>query len=127
MTDAPQIRIDLNLPEPAVRQIAEQIRARIVDGALAPGTALPAVRRLSLELGVHFNTVAEAYRLLSAEGWIEVAHGKLARVAERVAPVLSADDEAGLLQGLRRKIAELRARGVGTEAIRREFSKALEE
>jgi GntR family transcriptional regulator len=36
-----------------------------------------------MELGVHFNTVAEAYRQLADSGWLELRHGRAARVQTR--------------------------------------------
>ena len=57
---------------PAYRQIADAIRRHLVAGHLAPGALLPTSRQLALDLGVHFNTVAEAYRVLADEGWLEL-------------------------------------------------------
>ena len=34
------------------------------------------LRHVAVELGVHFNTVAEAYRQLAAEGWLDLKHGR---------------------------------------------------
>jgi len=68
MAGSARIRIDLNSPVPATRQIADGLRVELVEGRLKPGSGLPSVRRVAMELGVHFNTVAEAYRVLAAEG-----------------------------------------------------------
>jgi DNA-binding transcriptional regulator YhcF (GntR family) len=57
----------------------------LVEGKLARGTPLPSVRRLAMELSVHFNTVAEAYRELAAEGWLHLQHGRGAVVIARPA------------------------------------------
>ena len=65
-----KIRIDLNSDVPAYRQIVDAIRVLLVNGELQVGTGLPSVRRLAMELGVHFNTVGEAYRELAQEGWL---------------------------------------------------------
>ena len=70
MRDA-TIKVDLNNRVSVVKQITDRIRTVIVEGNLAPGDLLPPVRRLATDLGVHFNTVAEAYRGLSEEGWLE--------------------------------------------------------
>src|SRR5690242_5223545 len=83
MPGAPKIRIDLDSPIPAYRQIVDSIRALLVEGSLSPGADLPSVRRLAMELGVHFNTVGEAYRQLAAEGWLDLRHGRGARVVQR--------------------------------------------
>jgi len=57
----------------------------LVNGELDPGDSLPPVRRLALDLGVHFN-VAEAYRTLADEGWLEIAHRSGAQMLSRHAP-----------------------------------------
>ena len=80
-----KIRIDLDSPAPAYRQIVGAVRVLLVEGALPPGSELPSVRRLAIELGVHFNTVGEAYRQLADEGWLDLRHGRGARVIEREA------------------------------------------
>lgn len=43
----------------------------------------PPLRQLALDLGVHHNTVALAYRELAAEGWLELRRGRGALVVER--------------------------------------------
>src|SRR5579872_7136434 len=63
------LRVDSNSSIPVYRQIVDGVRILLVNGELAPGDQLPPVRRLALDLGVHFNTVAEAYRTLEEEGW----------------------------------------------------------
>ncbi|WP_291306056.1 PLP-dependent aminotransferase family protein, partial [Devosia sp. 67-54] len=57
------------------------LRTAILDGRLAPGAALPATRRLALELGVARNTVTTAYDLLVAEGYVLPHRGAKAVVA----------------------------------------------
>ena len=63
-----RLRVDLSSSIPIYRQIVDGLRVALVNGDLHPGDSLPTVRRLALDLGVHFNTVAQAYRTLSAEG-----------------------------------------------------------
>lgn len=126
----PQLRLDLDSSIPAYRQIVDQLRALLVEGELRPGDSLPPVRRLALELGVHFNTVAEAYRTLSQEGFLDVTHGRAARVIERTIPPVKEAEEQEAVQTLRRRlrelVAELRARGLSTTQIARELSGVLE-
>jgi DNA-binding transcriptional regulator YhcF (GntR family) len=43
----------------------------VADGRLAPGTQLPTVRQLAVDLSVNLNTVAKAYRALEADHVIE--------------------------------------------------------
>ena len=61
-------------------EIYRQLRRAILDGRLRVGDQLPPVRQLGLDLGVHFNTVAQAYRELSDEGWLELKRRRGAAV-----------------------------------------------
>jgi GntR family transcriptional regulator len=114
---APVIRIDSRSENPAVRQIVDQFRVLLVDGVLAPGTGVPSVRRLAMDLGVHFNTVAEAYRILSSEGWLELKHGSGARVAERRSPLANRDRVQEFRRRLRYLIAQMRSEGIPNAKI----------
>ena len=53
----------------------EQVRVQVIDavrsGDLAPGTRMPTVRALAVELDLAVNTVAKAYRALEADHVIE--------------------------------------------------------
>jgi len=115
------IRIDLSSSVPAYRQIADAIRALLVNRELKPGRQLPTVRQLAIDLAVHHNTVAEAYRLLSDEGWLDVKRGRGALVVERARPNASAKERGALRQRLRGLIAEMRTAGLPLDAIRAEF------
>ena len=116
-----RIRIDLNSPVPATRQIADALRVELVEGRLAPGDELPSVRRAAVDLGLHFNTVADAYRQLAAEGWLDLKHGRSARVAERKPPAASREAIAGYRQRLRALVSQMRADGVPSRRIAEEL------
>lgn len=109
---APLLRIDLASPVPAYRQVAEGLRALWLCGALPVGGQLPTVRELALELGVHHNTVAEAYRELAAEGWLELARRRGATVLVAPASPVRPAQRARVLARLREALAEARALGV---------------
>jgi len=115
------IRIDLSSAVPAYRQIADAIRTLLVNRELKPGVQLPTVRQLAIDLAVHHNTVAEAYRLLCDEGWLDLRRGRGAIVVERAMPNASAKERGALRQRLRGLIAEMRTAGVSIAAIRDEF------
>src|SRR5437870_10494667 len=82
----PTITIDLKSSIPVYRQIVDAIRHLLVEGELKPGDQLPPVRQLGLDLGVHFNTVAQAYRELSEEGWLDLKRRRGAVVLDRAQP-----------------------------------------
>ena len=111
------IRIDLASPVPAYRQIANALRALLVEGVFPVGDPLPTVRRLAVDLGVHHNTVAEAYRVLSEEGWLELRrrHGAIVRDRSRPRPTRKA--RPSLLQRLRELTAEAQAAGLAPAVI----------
>jgi len=123
-----RIRIDPSSGVPAVRQIADNLRVLLVGGQLAPGAALPPVRRVAVELGVHFNTVAEAYRQLAAEGWLDLKHGRGAVVLQRANPAAAnrrrADDFLGRL---RTRFAQMLSKGIGASNIATELRALAEE
>ena len=126
MKSSPRIHIDIDSGIPATRQIADALRVQLVEGALRPGTQLPSVRRAAMELGVHFNTVAEAYRVLAAEGWLDLRHGRGARVVDREPRAASRTDIADYRRRLRELISQMRARGVPPGKIADELRSSAE-
>jgi len=62
-------------PQRLYRQIADQLRHRVVLGEFAVGARLPAERDLALQLGVSRPSVREALIALEVEGMIEVRTG----------------------------------------------------
>jgi GntR family transcriptional regulator len=125
-TGKARILIDLNAAEPAYRQIAAQLRTLIVEGALTPGDTLPPVRRLARDLAVHFNTVAEAYRQLADDGWLDVGHGRNARVIDRAAPKASKSTLNRHHRKLRQLLGEMKASGIPAIRIREELRGLME-
>lgn len=75
-----------------------------------------------MELGVHFNTVAEAYRQLATEGWLELKHGRSAVVIQRsVAEVTNRDWSEGFRIRVRALVAQMRSEGVSAQALAEEL------
>lgn len=61
---------------PIYEQIEAQIRAAVISGQLAPGTAIPSMRALAKMLRVSVITVQKAYEELKRQGLIEPAVGR---------------------------------------------------
>ncbi len=126
--DPPVLRIDLASPRPAVEQIASGLRALLVAGDFVPGDQLPTVRQLARDIGVHHNTVAEAYRALAGEEWLDLRRGRGATVLVRRRPRPSARAEQSFGQRLGELVAAAIADGVPPDAVlsqMRELAKKL--
>src|SRR5260221_2244524 len=78
------IDLDRDAALPPFLQIARALAADIQRGRLRPGDRLPGSRRLAVSLGVHRNTVLAALAELTAEGWLETAHGRGTFVARGI-------------------------------------------
>ena len=64
------LTIDTQSAVPVYLQIMEQVRERVTEGDLPPGSPIPSVRQMATDLGINPNTVAKAYMLLEREGII---------------------------------------------------------
>lgn len=106
--NAPVLRIDLASARPVYEQIVSGLRALLVKGEFEPGDQLPTVRQLAIDLGVHHNTVAEAYRVLAAESWLDLRRGRGAVVIDRRGPKAT----AGAKHGFARRLEELVAKAI---------------
>jgi GntR family transcriptional regulator len=117
-----KLQIDVESPVAVYRQIVDGLRASLVEGELRPGDTLPSVRRLAIELGITFNTVALAYRELAEEGWLDLRHGRRAMVVERTAREGSSRERMEMFRRrLRELTAEMRAEGASAGALVREL------
>lgn len=121
MSAAPILHIDLASGVPAYAQIAAQLRAMLVSGKLPPGQRLAPVRQLALDLGVHHNTVALAYRTLADEGWLELRRGRGALVVERRERRPNEQAKLEFSRRLEALVAKAAADGMSPQAVTREF------
>ncbi|CAN7172572.1 MULTISPECIES: GntR family transcriptional regulator [unclassified Variovorax] len=88
------------LPQSLHAQLRDALRARILDGQLAPGAKLPSESELTAEHGVSRITVRQALGALQAEGLIVKLHGKGAFVSHP-----KAAQSLNRLQGLNEALA----------------------
>lgn len=125
------LTLDLKATVPAYRQIVDQVRQLLVDGALKPGEQLPGVRRLAMDLAIHHNTVAEAYRTLAEEGWLDVSQGRAVQVRERAEARPPQKEREELEQSYRRRMrhlmAEMRAQGLSARWLSAELRAMVKE
>lgn len=127
MSSGAILRIDLASETPAYRQIVDGLRLLFVSGEIRPGETLPTVRSLAMDLGVHFSTVAEAYRILSAEGWLELKRRHGATVTERNSPAPAPHAPEEFSTKLRQLIAQVRADGLPVRLITQELTRLANE
>ena len=102
--------IDEHSKEPIYRQIMQQVRHLVATGALVAGDELPSLRQLAIDLSVHLNTVALAYRELERQGIIRLRQGSRATILPVDRATLYPNPQA--LASLREQLERIR-----TEAI----------
>lgn len=84
MTTAQKLfRLDASSGVPFYRQIIDQVLLAVADGRLKPGTQLPTVRQLAVDLAVNLNTIAKAYREMEIRGIVQTQQGTGTFVAAR--------------------------------------------
>ena len=113
--------IDIASSVPVYEQIANGLRAELVAGKFGPGDKLPTVRALAIDLGVHHNTVAQAYRQLADEGWLELRRHRGAVVRERHRPANRTDSTETFARPLRELLAKALAEGLARKLLIREL------
>jgi len=121
-----KIYINFQSGVPIYVQLMEQIENLVLSEQLKPGDQLPTVRQLASELGVNFNTVARAYRLMDEAGLISTQQGRGTYIME---PVKKEETQRVKLQVLdwltQRFFADATYKGFSLEEIRQAFEKEL--
>jgi len=69
------IRIEKASGVPISRQIADQVRAQVMAGAVESDHKMPSIRELARDLAVNQNTILRVYERLTAEGLLDRRHG----------------------------------------------------
>lgn len=68
--------IDTRSSVPSYRQLADQLRAAIESGEIAPDEQLPSLTRIRQETGLAPGTIQQGIRLLVAEGTAYTVPGR---------------------------------------------------
>ena len=68
---------------PVYRQLADQLRERILSGELLPRTPLPSAKTLAQEHGIAVGTVTRAVEVLRQEGLVRTIPGRGVWVVDR--------------------------------------------
>ncbi|EGK10831.1 GntR family transcriptional regulator [Kroppenstedtia eburnea] len=78
-----QILISNSSKVPIYNQIKDQIKEKVLSGALQEGDALPSMRQLAKDLHISVITTKRAYEELEKEGYIYSIIGKGSFIAEQ--------------------------------------------
>ena len=117
MTTAQHLfRLDTSTGVPFYRQIIDQVLLAVADGRLKPGTQLPTVRQLAVDLSVNLNTVAKAYREMEIRGIVQTQQGTGTFIAAR-SGARSREKRKALQDLLDRLLANAEALGVPMDDV----------
>ena len=125
----PRIPVYLSMddPEPMYRQIESQLKDFILAGVLPPGTKLPSIRALAVDLGCSVITTRRAYENLEAEDFVRTRQGMGTVVAEMPEQKMAVHRRDAAEAAIREAVeAGLRA-GLTVEELREIFEDILEE
>jgi GntR family transcriptional regulator len=91
--------IDQTSGVPYYRQIIKQVEMAVADGRLRPGSKLPTVRSLAVELQINPNTVGRAYNEMEIRGIVNTQQGTGTFVSEKTIK-LTDDERTDILDSL---------------------------
>lgn len=114
------ITIDYQSKLPLYEQIAGRFQALILKGALPPGSQMPSVRSLAMELSINPNTIQKAFSLLESQGYVYPVKGRGNYVADTA--VLAEKEKQFLLE----ETEELIRRGMELGITRSEYNAVLD-
>lgn len=117
--------IDPRSSTPLYAQIAARIRVAVATGELRTAAPLPSVRDLAARLRVNPATIAQAYRELEAEGFVEIRHGAGTYVRELAAGRRTRERARQAKALVERLLADARRTGVSLDELREAIDGAL--
>ena len=100
------LTVDHRHPTPLYAQLEHGIRGAIGAGRLVPGTRLPTVRELAVDLKVNANTVARVYADLERAGVLETRRGVGTFVAVAQPALGSRRGREGELRAMARRVLD---------------------
>lgn len=112
---------------PIYEQIAEQIKALIISGKLAPDSPLPSMRLLAKELRVSLITTKRAYEELERGGYIRTVTGKGSFVAGLDSGLIREEQLRLIEDQLRAAVRRARLNGLPLDELQAMLSLLYEE
>ena len=126
--DRMKIEIDFQSGIPLYEQIAHRILGLLERGELKADDQLPTIRNLADELGVNFNTVARAYRMLDQGAVISTQQGRGTYILSKGQKKTSGKTKKEHIEQLTRfYLRKARYLGFKPEEIKKSFEKFFQE
>ena len=110
------IKIDIHSQTPIYEQIKTGFKGLVRKALMLPGDAAPSIRTLAAQLTLNPNTVARAYRELTAEGFFEPKRGEENIVSPRAKSLAEADTK-NLKAGIAAAVADGLKNGLSARDI----------
>jgi len=110
-------RLDSHSGVPVYRQLIDQVQGAIASGALRPGSQLPTVRLVAVELAINPNTVLRAYREMEIRGILDSQQGTGTFIADRPAEASNEYRERQLAQLMSEFVSRAGAAGLTVDEL----------
>ena len=117
MPKIPEFTLDTASGVPFYRQIIRRIADAVLAGTLPPGTRLPTIRSLAIQLKINPNTIAKAYAELELRGIVTTQVGSGTFISENTPEPAQAERDTLLQNLLRRTVLEFAALGIQKDEI----------
>ena len=102
---------------PLYRQIIQQIELAVLSGRLKPGSRLPTIRSLAIELRINPNTIAKAYNELEIRGLVNTQVGSGTFISDKKPDISEIEKKNNIMKIVNHFMRELDALGVSPEEI----------
>ena len=122
-----QLYISNSGQEPIYAQITRQIKAKILNGELQQGDALPSIRLLAKELRISVITTKRAYEDLEADGFITTMPGRGSFVAPQNPALHREESLKQMEEHLQHAIDAARRGGITKDEVRETLDLLWEE
>lgn len=109
------IIIDYKDRRPIYEQVMERFEELILKGVLEPGSQIPSVRNLAMELSINPNTIQRAYMELERQGYIYTVKGRGSFISD--SDHLVEIKKAELIETFDSLIKEARVLGVSQDIL----------
>ncbi len=113
--ESPMIIIDYKDRRPIYEQVMERFEELILKGVLEPGSQIPSVRNLAMELSINPNTIQRAYMELERQGYIYTVKGRGSFISD--SDHLVEIKKAELIETFDSLIKEARVLGVSQDIL----------